>query len=85
MTYKLQIRQTNIYDSADGFQLLLHMNEPNQTMYLWQDTSVAACKTKATAIFKNGGGAISWTAGDVSTSGSPNGSDLVWADAALTL
>ena len=78
-TFKLQIRQTNIYDANDGFQLILRAMEENRDMFLWEDASVAACKTMAGDIFK---GTLTWT-GDLSTgaTGSPGqATDVLWAD-----
>ena len=98
MTYKLQIRQVNIYDNGattspawgvgsasggQGFQLqLLAVEEYRQTL-LGAGASVAACKTIAGNIFKASTGITAGAwVGDVSTL-SVQGTDLLWADTTL--
>jgi hypothetical protein len=100
LNYRLQVRQCNPSDSAQGYQLVLLQVEENRQVFMWIDATVAACKTKAANIFANAtSGQVAtspsnatleastglvWV-GDVSdgTNNLPNGSDLIWADAAL--
>lgn len=58
MTYKLIIELMN----PNMYQLLLRCNEKNLHMFVYADTSVANCKTAATALFNlSGVASFAWT------------------------